>query len=176
MEKEKVDSEGQENRKKADREARRRGRRFPRFTPRQRRQGEQGPRGWNIPSEPATGTNQAATGSSERREKQRRGPAPYPPGCGRSNPALSLTRQPLRLPRRQCRFRRGENAEVRQRHVGMSSRKGGKVLCPKRTKPTTFLTEAHRSSSVCRSYTSRVLTVCVTSVRNSRNTHNSRST
>ncbi|KAG7238182.1 hypothetical protein INR49_031096 [Caranx melampygus] len=43
------------------RETRHRGRKFPGFTPRQRRQGEHGP-GWSVSSEPATGTNQDATG------------------------------------------------------------------------------------------------------------------
>ncbi|XP_027129837.1 uncharacterized protein LOC104938767 isoform X4 [Larimichthys crocea] len=104
----------------ADVQARHRGRRF---TPRQRRQGEQGPWGCNIPSEPATGTNQAATGSGEHREKQRRGLTSYPPGSGRTNMALSLTRQPLRFPRRRCSFRRGGGAGVRQRPRLQAQRK-----------------------------------------------------
>ena len=60
----------------ADGEAQHRGRMYPRFTPPQWRQGEHGPRGWNITSEPATGTKQVATRSSERWEIQMRGPAP----------------------------------------------------------------------------------------------------
>ncbi|XP_072568857.1 voltage-dependent L-type calcium channel subunit beta-1-like isoform X3 [Paramormyrops kingsleyae] len=48
--------------------ARHTGRRFRRFTPRQRGRGEQGFRCWNVPSKPTTGTSQALTGSSERRD------------------------------------------------------------------------------------------------------------
>lgn len=99
----------------ADRVSRRRGHRFPGSTLRQRGQGGQGPRVWNILSGPATGTEQTATGSSQRREIQRH----------RSTSATIRMHQPG--PQLFTSLRRGSGAGVRRRYFGMSDRKGGRV-------------------------------------------------